>query len=79
MISEYIESILANGWKLTGNSHCPWVYNCIGVNNHRHFFMYLINMTLGIITYDWLTYRCEFVQPPPYRQAANVNRPLRSL
>ncbi|KAK5652903.1 hypothetical protein OQA88_9381 [Cercophora sp. LCS_1] len=36
--------------------HCPWVYNCIGVNNHRHFFLYLINLALGIIAYDWLTY-----------------------
>ena len=36
--------------------HCPWVYNCIGVNNHRHFFLYLINMTLGILTYDLAVY-----------------------
>ncbi|KAK3322750.1 palmitoyltransferase-like protein [Apodospora peruviana] len=36
--------------------HCPWVYNCIGINNHRHFFLYLINMTIGIIAFDFLTY-----------------------
>ncbi|TVY59700.1 Palmitoyltransferase AKR1 [Lachnellula suecica] len=29
--------------------HCPWAYNCIGVNNHRHFFLYLVTLELGII------------------------------
>jgi palmitoyltransferase ZDHHC13/17 len=41
---------------LTVNSHCPWIYNCVGVNNHRHFFIYLINLTLGVIVFDFLTY-----------------------
>ncbi|KAM0135344.1 hypothetical protein ACHAO1_005230 [Botrytis cinerea] len=29
--------------------HCPWINNCVGVNNHRHFFLYLVCLQLGII------------------------------
>ncbi|KAI0006473.1 hypothetical protein F4779DRAFT_21919 [Xylariaceae sp. FL0662B] len=36
--------------------HCPWINNCVGVNNHRHFFFYLVNLVIGIITLDWLLY-----------------------
>jgi len=28
--------------------HCPWVYNCVGVNNHRQFVSYLIFLEIGI-------------------------------
>lgn len=28
----------------------------MGVNNHRHFFLYLITLVFGILSFDWLLY-----------------------
>ena len=39
------------------------MFNCIGVNNHRHFFLYLINLTLGILVHDYIIYYCGYGPP----------------
>jgi len=40
-------------------SHCPWINNCVGNNNLRHFLLYLVFMEVGIIIFIRLVLICE--------------------
>jgi hypothetical protein len=44
---------------LMRGSHCPWIDNCVGANNLRHFVLYIICLEIGIIIFVQLTVACE--------------------
>ncbi|KAJ5117068.1 hypothetical protein N7526_011177 [Penicillium atrosanguineum] len=37
--------------------HCPWIDNCVGANNLRHFVLYIVCLEIGIILFVQLTIR----------------------
>ena len=41
-------------------SHCPWINNCVGNNNLRHFFLYILAMEVGVIVFIRLVLACKF-------------------
>ena len=44
--------------------HCPWLHNCVGANNHRHFILYVINLFLGAALFIRLVlYHIDAIAP----------------
>ena len=45
--------------------HCPWLNNCIGHYNHRHFFLYMTFMVVGcafLMTFGFEIFYEEFIE-----------------
>jgi palmitoyltransferase len=45
--------------------HCPWIHNCVGNNNIRHFYIYILSLEVGIILYIRLVLSYLSLLPEP--------------
>ncbi|KAL3473630.1 hypothetical protein BJX99DRAFT_233260 [Aspergillus californicus] len=52
--------------------HCPWIDNCVGANNLRHFVLYIICLEIGIIMFLYLTFYYISGLPAPVEPKCNV-------
>ncbi|KAK4499585.1 hypothetical protein PRZ48_010103 [Zasmidium cellare] len=52
--------------------HCPWVDNCVAVNNHKHFLLYVMFMIVGLGFLVQLTLAYLEVLPEPTEPICTV-------
>jgi palmitoyltransferase len=52
-------TVIIHSYLLTSSSHCPWIDNCVGANNLRHFVMYIVSLEVGIILFVQLSISCK--------------------
>lgn len=52
--------------------HCPWIGNCVGANNLRHFVLYLICLEIGIILFVQVVINYISTLPAPAEASCNI-------
>ncbi|KAJ5888794.1 hypothetical protein N7495_008835 [Penicillium taxi] len=52
--------------------HCPWIDNCVGANNLRHFVLYIVCLEVGIIFFVQLSIGYINSLPSPVGAKCNV-------
>ncbi|KAI9006650.1 ankyrin repeat-containing domain protein [Phycomyces nitens] len=45
--------------------HCPWIFNCIGLENHRVFMIFMLNMVISIIAFVLISVQYLVENTPP--------------
>lgn len=52
--------------------HCPWIHNCVGANNQRHFLVYIVALEAGMLFFICLAVYHIQDLPQPKKTQCNV-------